>query len=327
MTSTTASPVNISLTVISALVSVPVLSVQMTLVEPSVSTPISFLMRAFSLAMRCTPMARATDRVAGRPSGTSATMTPSANSSAGTAPNLKISSAAKNRAMPQMTAMIETVRAIVSISRCNGDFSSDTPLVSVKMWPNSVLSPVAKTTAWPVPEATLVPMNTRLGMLMVASSSSTMGSEVLRTASDSPVRAMLMVDISYWRMSRASAEMLSPSSSCTRSPGTRSATATIVTSPSRTTLALAGTIFCRASVAFSARYSWKKPMVAFNSTTPRMAMVTLMLSWRAEPCDRRAAKTHRRAATSSMMANSVVNWSKKRKMIGRPTLAGSVLGP
>ncbi len=64
-----------------------------------------------------------------------------------------------------------------------------------------------------------------------------------------------MVDISYWRMSRASAEMLSPSSSCTRSPGTRSATATIVTSPSRTTLALAGTIFCSASVAFSARYS------------------------------------------------------------------------
>ncbi len=92
-------------------------------------------------------------------------------------------------------------------------------------------------------------------MLMVASSSSTIESAVLRTASDSPVRAMLMVDISYWRMSRASAEMLSPSSSCTTSPGTRSATATIVTSPSRTTLALAGTSFCSASVAFSARYS------------------------------------------------------------------------
>ncbi len=161
--------------------------------------------------------------------------------------------------------MIETVRAIVSISRCSGDFSSDTPLVSVKMWPNWVSRPVAKTTAWPVPEATLVPMKTRFGMLMMASSSSTIESAVLRTASDSPVRAMLMVDISYWRMSRASAEMLSPSSSCTRSPGTRSATATIVTSPSRTTLAFWGTIFCNASVAFSARYSWKKPMVAFSS--------------------------------------------------------------
>ena len=41
------------------------------------------------------------------------------------------------------------------------------------MRPNSVLSPVANTTARPVPEATLVPMNTRFGMLMVASSSST----------------------------------------------------------------------------------------------------------------------------------------------------------
>ena len=164
-------------------------------------------------------------------------------------------------------------------------------------------------------------------MLMMASSSSTIESAVLRTASDSPVRAMLMVDISYWRMSRASAEMLSPSSSCTRSPGTRSATATIVTSPSRTTLALAGTIFCSASVAFSARYSWKKPMVAFSSTTPTMAMATLIWSCRSEPCDSTAAITHSTAAASSMMAKSVLNWSKKRKMIGRPTLAGSTLRP
>ena len=73
------------------------------------------------------------------------------------------------------------------------------------------------------------------------------------------------------------------------SPGTRSAAATIVTSPSRTTLALAGTSFCSASVAFSARYSWKKPMTPFSSTTARMAMVTLMLSWRLDPVDSMAA--------------------------------------
>ena len=73
------------------------------------------------------------------------------------------------------------------------------------------------------------------------------------------------------------------------SPGTRSAAATIVTSPSRTTLAFGGTSFCSASVAFSARYSWKKPMVAFSSTTPMMAMVTLMLSWRLEPVESSAA--------------------------------------
>ena len=35
--------------------------------------------------------------------------------------------------------MIETVRAMRSISRCSGDFSSETPAVSEKMRPNSVL--------------------------------------------------------------------------------------------------------------------------------------------------------------------------------------------
>ena len=178
------------------------------------------------------------------------------------------------------------------------------------MRPNSVLSPVAKTTALPVPEATLVPMNTRLGMLMVASSSSMIASAVLRTASDSPVRAMLLVESSYWRSTRASALMLSPSSRTMMSPGTRSAAATIVTSPSRMTLAFDGTSFCSASVAFSARYSWKKPMVAFSRTTPMIAIVTLMLSWRAAPVESIAAMNTRTAAASSMIAKRLVNWSR-----------------
>ena len=63
--------------------------------------------------------------------------------------------------------------------------------------------------------------------------------------------------------------MLSPSSSTMTSPGTRSAAATIVTSPSRTTLAFGGTSFCSASVAFSARYSWKKPMVGVEHARRR----------------------------------------------------------
>ena len=218
----------------------------------------------------------------------------------------------KKSRTPTAIAMIETVRAMRSISRCRGDFSSATPAVSSKMRPNSVLRPVANTTACPVPEATLVPMKTRFGMLMVARSSSTRGSAVLRTASDSPVRAMLMVDISYWRTRRASALIASPSSRTITSPGTRSAAATIVTSPSRTTLAFAGTSFCSASVAFSARYSWKKPMAAFSTTTPMMAMVTLMLSWRLDPEESSAAMNTSSAPTSSMMAKRVVNWSKKR---------------
>ena len=65
-------------TVISALVSVPVLSVQMTVVDPGPSTAVSRLISAWRRAMRRTAIASETDIVAGSPSGTRATMTPSA---------------------------------------------------------------------------------------------------------------------------------------------------------------------------------------------------------------------------------------------------------
>ena len=67
-----------SRTVISFLVSVPVLSVQMTVVQPSVSTEESFLMSALRPAMRWTPMASDRVTVGSRPSGTMATMMPTA---------------------------------------------------------------------------------------------------------------------------------------------------------------------------------------------------------------------------------------------------------
>jgi hypothetical protein len=57
-------------TVISFLVSVPVLSLQMMLVEPSVSTAASRRTITPRLAMRCMPMASAMVMATGRPSGT-----------------------------------------------------------------------------------------------------------------------------------------------------------------------------------------------------------------------------------------------------------------
>ena len=60
-------------TVISPRVSVPVLSDAMTEADPSVSTEASFLTMAWWRAMRRTPIASTTDRIAGRPSGTAAT--------------------------------------------------------------------------------------------------------------------------------------------------------------------------------------------------------------------------------------------------------------
>ncbi len=63
-------------------VSVPVLSVQMTLVDPSVSTALSRLTSAPRRARTRTPSASASVMVGSRPSGTFATMRPTANTAA-----------------------------------------------------------------------------------------------------------------------------------------------------------------------------------------------------------------------------------------------------
>ena len=55
------------------MVSVPVLSVQITVALPRVSTAGSFRMRTFRAAMRWTPIASAMVTTAGSPSGTTAT--------------------------------------------------------------------------------------------------------------------------------------------------------------------------------------------------------------------------------------------------------------
>ena len=53
--------------------SVPVLSVQITVAQPSVSTAGSRRTSTWRAAMRCTPMASAMVTMAGSPSGTAAT--------------------------------------------------------------------------------------------------------------------------------------------------------------------------------------------------------------------------------------------------------------
>ena len=65
-------------TVISLRVRVPVLSEQITVTEPSVSTAGSRRTMALRAAMRCTPMARVMVMMAGRPSGMAATARPTA---------------------------------------------------------------------------------------------------------------------------------------------------------------------------------------------------------------------------------------------------------
>jgi len=139
---------------------------------------------------------------------------------------------------------------------------------------------VAKATALPVPLTTEVPMNTQLRLSM-SSPSAWEGSVVRPTGSLSPVRATLLTDRSWASTRRLSQETASPASRTTTSPGTSSAAGISTRSPSRITRVARGTMAWRASAVFSAEYSWKKPITALSSTTPRMATASCRLpgSW------------------------------------------------
>ena len=123
-------------------VSVPVLSLQITVVEPSVSTEGRCRTSALRFAMRCVAMASDSVTVGSRPSGTFATMMPIANIAF--AQNGRPSSVptAKN-ARPSTAANTATRRDSRAISRCRGDPVSPAVCVRCAMRPNSVCMPVA----------------------------------------------------------------------------------------------------------------------------------------------------------------------------------------
>ena len=140
----------------------PVLSVQITEAEPSVSTEDSFFTIALCSAMRCTPSASTSDRMAGNPSGTAATASDTPNSRAVSTPcnvctwptisKVPITATAITiTAMPSMRPMWRT-------SFCSGVSSSVSVASMWAMAPISVPMPVAVTTASPVPPATAVPL-------------------------------------------------------------------------------------------------------------------------------------------------------------------------
>ena len=121
----------------------PVLSVQMTVVEPSVSTLESFLTSTLRLAMRWAATESAIVSVGSRPSGTLATMMPIAKTTAASVSMpTKILPIAKKK-MPRLTAMIEMSRDSRAMFFCSGESRSATFCVSPAILPNSVLIPVA----------------------------------------------------------------------------------------------------------------------------------------------------------------------------------------
>ena len=105
------------------------------------------------------------------------------------------------------------------------------------------------------------------------------GSVNLLTGTLSPVRAASSIFMEALSKMRPSAGTASPASSSTTSPGTSRRLSIVTCCPSRSTLQVAAVMVWRASMAASALLSCTTPRTAFSSTTSRMMMTSVKLSW------------------------------------------------
>ena len=187
--------------------------------------------------MRRTPSAKATVTTAGKPSGTAATarLIDVINNSSGGVPRIN----------PNPKSSITIPRAAQTNTRpkASSFFSSGVCLsvpassISSAMCPNSVLIAVATMTAFPVPVATLVPMNTMFSRSPSGTSCASSVVGRLVTGCDSPVSgASMQRSIAADRI-RPSAATKSPDSSSMTSPTTISVAGIKFTFPSRITFA------------------------------------------------------------------------------------------
>ena len=288
-------------TVIWFSVSVPVLSVQMTVVSPSVSTDESRRTRALRPAMRWVAIARERVTVGSRPSGMSATITPIANRkrSARLMPPMP---ASRKKAAPMAIARTATMRVTRSSSRSSGLRSRRVRCARAAMRPNRVCIPVAVTLASAVPAVTKVPASTRPS-----------GS----TARDSPVRADSSTRRSVADTRSASAGTRSPAASTSNSPGTTSTPSMSTTIPSRRTRTLTGSIRRSAATARSARCSCTNAKTAFTTITVTIAAVRA-----GSPAARaRAAPAH------SSSAKSCTKFARNSRTGEGPAISAMVFGP
>ena len=107
----------------------------------------------------------------------------------------------------------------------------------------------------PWPAETIVPENA-IDVRSPTPASARHGIAAFEDGTDSPVSAdSSMRSWNAWK-SRTSAGTLSPGTSRTTSPGTRSAAGTVAQAPSRRALASADSILRMPASAFSARPSW-----------------------------------------------------------------------
>ena len=227
----------------------------MTEAEPSVSTDDSFLTIALRFAIRCTPMASTTDRIAGSPSGTAATASDTPSSSTlMTSAVLRMSetrSTVATTTTAMMTTAMPSMRPRRPTSFCSGVGSCSVASSISAIAPISVSIPVAVTTARPVPCATAVPLKT-MSRRSARAAGPGLGVASLSTASLSPVSEASWTRNDAACTRRASAPTASPSPSTSTSPRTSSALGIRTTRPSRRTAEVTAVIRASAATAFSA---------------------------------------------------------------------------
>ena len=125
------------------LVRVPVLSLQITLTEPRVSTAERRRTRAWLRAMRCTFRARARVTVGSRPSGTLATMIPTANTRLSSGPMPTNNRLRPKASSPIVTAIVLIVCTMRATCCSRVLMARRVPVARWATWPNSVSAPVA----------------------------------------------------------------------------------------------------------------------------------------------------------------------------------------
>ena len=248
--------VQMRFTVILFWVMVPVLSVHITLAQPSVSTACRRRMTAPRRKMRPTLSASVMVTMAGSPSGMAATAseTPVSSISSKSPPCRKPSRPTARQITTQAAA---TKRPSCFSFSCRGVRPSLASSIMPAILPISVAMPVAVTTASALPAVTMQPMNT-------------VSPAFLPAGTLSPVSMASLHCNAAALCSFASAAILSPASNSSTSPGTTVRALTVFSAPSRRTRAVGALSSFSASSVCSVRYSCKKPITAFKSTMAMM---------------------------------------------------------
>ena len=246
--------------------SVPVLSVLIAEVEPSVSVEGSRFMIAPALASISVPQARMVVTTMGSATGIAAMAkaTAALKVAMNVSPRARFSAIDATSAMPPITRICSDSR---SICRVSGVLTSCRSCSIPEMRPTSVAIPVAVTTNSPVPRVMLVFMYTMSVRSPSGVSAPATASVDLVTGRLSPVSADSATSSLAAFSSRPSAGTMSPASIATTSPGTSLSAGISASRPSRLTLALMITIFCRAATAAAALPSWCRPRTALNSVS------------------------------------------------------------